>query len=118
MTRKTTTITKREEGMDENDNPAVLAYRVGQNERGLNTALKQQAEGFARLDVKLDVLASGFVTGTELKSVQDRADVKHAAQDEKIKALEGWNTWAARIVFSLLIASIVTTLALKSNGVV
>lgn len=52
------------------ETPGVIAYRVGQLE-------KTQAEGFAALNAKLDVIASNFVTKGEMVAAQTAADKEH-----------------------------------------
>lgn len=108
MSKKTTTVTK-EVAVDEHDSPAVLAYRVGRLEI-------TQAERFNSLEAKLDNITTGFVTTAQLLAAQTRADDKHREQDRAIRALESWNTWAARIVIGAVLTAVMALL-LKGNGV-
>lgn len=79
----------------------------------------------ARMEGKFDSAMLNFVTIDKLVDAQKAADATHAAmeekcaekdkqQDEAIKKLEDWNTWAVRIVLGAIILAVVT-LVLKSN---
>lgn len=110
MTKTTTTVIKKEEAVEDQDSPAVLAYRVGQLEKTTAAGLK---------DVKDELigLRNHFVSKADLKAAQDLADEKHKQQDKAIKALEDWNLWAQRLVIGTVITAVLV-LILKGNGVI
>lgn len=91
------------------DHPDVIAYRVGQLERS-------QAEGFARLEAKLDVMNNNLVTVGQLDAAKEEAKTVHREINKKIAKLEEWNTWAVRIVLGAVIIAVVSSV-LVTKGV-
>lgn len=102
------TVIKEEVEVPEHDNPAVLAYRVGQLE-------KNQTERFNRLEKKIDHMTTGFVTIDKLNDAKEAADEKNREQDSKIKALEEWNLWAQRLVLGAVILAILALILEKTH---
>lgn len=60
------------------DNPAVLAYRVGQLE-------KSSREGFKALFDKLDQMSNTYATHKDIKAAKDQAELEHKAIREEIE---------------------------------
>ena len=106
MKNKVTVI--KEQEMPEHDNPAVLAYRVGQLENN-------QKERFNRLEKKIDDMTTGFVTIDKLNDAKEAADDKHREQDGKIRSLEEWNIWAQRLVLGAVILAILAIVLEKTH---
>lgn len=92
--------------VSEHNNPAVLAYRVGQLE------IKQE-QGFAELKEQnsaqirmIGDLAHNFASKTDLQAAQREGDAVHDGFDQRMGKVEGWLTWAGRIVIGAVLASI------------
>jgi hypothetical protein len=106
MSQKTKTIIKETEEVSEHDNPAVLAYRVGQLE------IKQE-KGFAELKEQngaqikmISDLAHNFASKSDLQSAQREGDAVHEVLDKRLGKVEGWLTWAARIILGAVLAAV------------
>lgn len=108
MTKKTTTVIQKEEDVSDIDSRAVLAFRVGQLE-------KNQTERFDKLEKKIDDMTSSFVTNDKLQDAQKAADQKHREQDEKIKSLQDWNTWATRLVLGAVGSAIMAMILINRH---
>lgn len=101
---------------DPTDNPAVLAYRVGQLE------IKQE-KGFADLKEQngaqikmIGDLAHNFATKTDLTAAQREGDAVHDGLDKRIGKIEGWMTWAGRIVIGAVLAAIIGLVVVTKTG--
>lgn len=62
---------------DDQDTPAVLAYRVGQLEKAVS-------DGFRTFSDKLDSLTHNFVTHADVTALEKQASAEHAAIRIKI----------------------------------
>lgn len=68
-----------EKRMNVNDNPDVLAYRVGQLE-------KVVTEGLQAVNTKLDTYTAVFLTKVEAEQIQHTATTEHKRIEDKIDA--------------------------------
>ena len=98
MSTKKTTITS-EESMEDQDQKAVLIYRVGQLEK--TTAL-----GLAEIKNELHRLQNSFVTTEELHEYKK-------SNNERITKLELWNEWAVKIVFAIILSAVLALVIAK-----
>ncbi|MDR6794746.1 hypothetical protein J2W89_003928 [Pseudarthrobacter oxydans] len=125
--------------MSERDNPAVLAYRVGQLEIAMKDAALAQREsteshkeGVKELVTKMDTYALNFATKIDLEQAQRDADKVHAqydkrleAQDQEIEGLKGTidgYPLVKKIVFTaagvilLAVLGVIVNLAVKGQA--
>jgi hypothetical protein len=105
-----TTLIKTQEETDEQASSAVLAYRVGQLEH-------RTEQGFADIkeqnitQIKLiNDFTREFVTNHDLDIAQRGATAVHNVLSKRIGTLENWNRWVVRIVFSIVIASVLAVI--------
>lgn len=72
---------KKDEQLQGEDSPAVLAYRVGQLE-------KSSREGFQKLSDKLDLMSQRFVTHKDVELVKVELEVEHKVIYEEIEDIK------------------------------
>ncbi len=101
--KKTTMI--REESEDQ-DQKAVLVYRVGKLEEAT-------VKGFEELKLQLLNLEKHYVTKQQLENATKNGDMKHREQDGRLNKLESWNEWAVKIVFAIIISAVIALVVAK-----
>jgi hypothetical protein len=106
MTHKTKTTIKETEEVSDRDNQPVLAYRVGQLELAMKDAALAQREsteshkeGVKELATKMDTFGMNFTPKSDF--MQHQLEV-----DKRLLKIEGWMTWAARIILGAVLAGV------------
>jgi len=94
--KKTTMIS---EVSEDQDQKAVLVYRVGKLEEAT-------VKGFEELKTQLLNLEKHYVTKQQLEDATKNGDMKHREQDSRLTKLENWNEWAVKIVFAIIISAV------------
>ena len=89
------------------DAPNIVAYRVSQLEKAVNTGFEKQAE-------RLDAMVQGFVTEKEMTDAKQEGKLEHDRLWSEINKIKGWGTWVARTISALLIAAVLALLTSKS----
>jgi hypothetical protein len=95
------------------DDSAVLAYRVGQLE-------KTFAEGFQRLEAKIDDMTHNFVTKNDLMETEQRNTMEHSRLEGEldrveidVREIQEWMKWITRIVIGAVVAAVLAIIGLK-----
>jgi hypothetical protein len=95
---------------NEENSPAVLAYRVGRLEIAV-------ADGFRELKEELSNQAILYATKVELADAKAHSHDEHARIDANIAVIQKWMEWATKIVIGsvlvAILALVVGTQALK-----
>lgn len=92
MSNKKTILSLEEPSpMASDGSPAVLAYRVGQLEKG-------QSTGFARLEQKLDDISNVYATQAALIDAKREAELEHEKINEKIGEVHREASRANRVI--------------------
>ena len=98
------------------DNPAVLAYRVGELE-------KASREGFKELGEKLEAMSHNFATHKDIEVAKQQARMEHEAiyaelEDvkEDIKSLKK-KTWIQNTLSAIMGAILTLLIAYAFNGI-
>lgn len=94
---KTETIEREIEMPTPTQPPTTVAEAV------MNTELKHVNATMARIEGKFDKAIEGFASKERVDAVERANNAKNKEQDEAIKKLEDWNTWAVRIVLAAVI---------------
>ena len=104
---KTKTIIKEEvKGVDDDSNPAVVAYRVGQLE-------SKQEKGFKDLGDKLDEFLGSFVTTQAFDDYKVQAEKDNGIRDQKLQNLQDFkDKIITRIAFGAVGIFVLMVLAL------
>lgn len=104
--RQTLTLEEPSENRGD-DAPNIVAYRVSQLEKAVNTGFKKQAE-------HLDALVQGFVTEKEMMDAKQEGKLEHDRLWSEIRKIQSWGTWAARTIGAVLIVALLALLASRS----
>ena len=122
MASKTKTIIKETEEVGERDNPAVLAYRVGQSEaaiKDLTTALRESTElhreSSRELATKMDTYASTFATKDDVRASKQDAEKVHQRIDD---VLDGHSERFERIERIIQSVPLVTRIVFGMVGMI
>ena len=86
-----------EEQIDPKDQPAVLAYRVGEVERAVR-------EGFVGQSKKLDEMVKGFVTEKEWNDFKETINEEHGQLWGAIKGIKSTARWLLGTVIAAVVA--------------
>jgi cob(I)alamin adenosyltransferase len=100
MPSKKTTMIQEESMVEDQDQKAVLIYRVGQLEKTTALGLKEIKE-------ELHNLQNSFATTTELHEFKK-------SNNERITKLESWNEWAVKIVLGAVFMAVLALVIVKS----
>ena len=92
--------------MEDQDQKAVLVYRVGKLEEAT-------VKGFEELKLQLLNLEKHYVTKQQLEDATKNGDMKHREQDGRLTKLENWNEWAVKIVFAIIISAVIALVVAK-----
>ena len=99
------------------DNPAVLAYRVGELE-------KASREGFKEISIKLELMAGNFATHKDIEVAKSQAKMEHEAiyseiEDVKrdVHGLKN-RTWIHNTLSAILGAVLALLTAYAFNGII
>ena len=106
MPSKKTTMIREESSVEDQDQKAVLVYRVGKLEEAT-------VKGFGELKEQLLALEKHYVTKQQLENATKNGDMKHREQDGRLTKLESWNEWAVKIVFAIILAAIIGLVVAK-----
>lgn len=98
MPSKKTTMISEVTSVEDQDQKAVLVYRVGKLEEAT-------VKGFEELKVQLNNLEKHYVTKQQLEDATKNGDMKHKEQDGRLNKLENWNEWAVKIVLGAIITA-------------
>ena len=106
MPSKKTTMIREESSVEDQDQKAVLVYRVGKLEEAT-------VKGFGELKEQLLALEKHYVTKQQLEDSTKNGDMKHREQDNRLNKLESWNEWAVKIVFAIIISAVLAVIIAK-----
>lgn len=70
------------------DDPKVIAYRMGQLEKVVKESTTAQTAGFATVHEKLDNLNSHFVSHDQMKEIEDIGNKVHEDHERRLRSLE------------------------------
>ena len=97
---------REESSVEDQDQKAVLVYRVGKLEEAT-------VKGFGELKEQLLALEKHYVTKQQLEDSTKNGDMKHREQDNRLNKLESWNEWAVKIVFAIIISAVIALVVAK-----
>jgi len=106
--------------------PDVLAYRMGQIENAHTAQVNVTQQGFDKIEKKLDLYLSSFITQKTFDDALKRSDEingelrKDVADEDKrlserIAALENWNMWITRIAGGILLSAIIASVVVTNQ---
>lgn len=121
MSQKTKTIIKETEEVSERDNPAVLAYRVGQLEIGQGKGFAEVKQQNNDLLNKMDALANNFASKSDLEALEKQATTEHKnlwkeieAVRTEVRGVKRWLNWGTKTVLGAVLIAILSLVMLTN----
>lgn len=90
MQKTKTTIIQKEDEMDSDNSPGVVAFRVRKLEEAQKESLIAQQQGFDRLSTQLQEYKDTLVSQQMFAEAKANSEEKHKELDERITALENF----------------------------